>query len=711
MKRQITAIGLGAWLVSGMCSLAQVGQSDPLRVKPEAMEAWKDMRFGMFISWGPVTLTGHEIGWSRGRETSIEEYDNLYKTWNPDKFDAKEWVKTARETGCRYLVFLVKHHDGFCLWDTKQTDYNIMNGAFKRDVAGEIAAACRDQGIGFFPYYSTCDFHHPDFPGGGYGGRVIRKDSNLDRYTDYLEAQCKELIVNYGPLLGLWFDVPQHFDKTRGERVIRFVRSLQPDIIVNNRTGAPGDFDTPEERVGRCQFDRPWECCIPLGTQWAWKPDDTLKSPTDTIKMLVACAIGDGNLVLNTNPMPDGRIEPRQVETFRKVGDWLKPYGESIYGTRGGPFVAPGGGEVHSHGGKFLSPEGMWWGGSTHKGNVIYLHILRWPALSKVEGPALSHVEGPEEALKLPAIGPRIVKSSVLTGGQVEVKQTASGITVVVPAAHRAAIDTIIKLELDQPAAGLAPIIPKAVRKVVDPYAVLPESRKRFSHRMQNEFCFLEVNAVDNNLRFMAIHKASGHCFFNGWFDSGRELHQAEVRKRTLQDQNFGPGEGVEVVYPNGDRNTVAVYPGVPFLVVHATRHNGDAQAKDTDRGQDAVLIGEVLTGARAPEIRTLGAGGLIAPGRNAGGAVFLAAVNPDNHGAAVGGWLTGNRGGGIRFSLKQNSAVDLQARMERGSPAIAPGMSSSQETLILGWFDEARAGLETAEALKRKCQSKKWGQ
>ena len=173
-----------------------------------------------------------------------------------------------------------------------------------------------------------------------------RPVSNLDRYTDYLEAQVKELITGYGPLVGIWFDVPQCFDRARGERVIRFVRSLQPDILVNNRTGAPGDFDTPEQTVGRCQFDRPWESCITLGTQWSWKPNDTLKPYTDAMRMLVACAVGDGNLALNTNPMPDGRIEPRQVESFRKIGAWLKKYGESIYGTRGGPFVAPGGGAV-----------------------------------------------------------------------------------------------------------------------------------------------------------------------------------------------------------------------------------------------------------------------------------------------------------------------------------------------------------------------------
>jgi len=432
---------LFVWLLTGGVCLAADPTGDLLKAKPESIEAWKDMRFGMFICWGPVSLTGREIGWSRGAPTPIAEYDNLYKKWNPDKFDAREWVEVAKEAGARYIVFLLKHHDGFCLWNSKQTDYNIMNGPFKRDITKEIAAACREQGIGFFPYYSTCDWHHPDFPVTSPGGKVKRPVSNLDRYTNYLEAQVKELITGYGPLLGIWFDVPQRFDRARGERVIRFVRSLQPDILVNNRTGAPGDFDTPEQHVGLCQFNRPWESCITLGTQWAWKPDDKLKPYTDAVQMLVACAIGDGNLALNTNPMPDGRIEPRQVEQFRKIGQWLQKYGESIYGTRGGPFMAPDMGKrsFNQDRTRFTMPGGRWWGGSTHKGNVIYLHILRWPG----------------DTITLPAIPRKIVKTRLLTGGEATVKQTDAGIEVSVPAAQRDPIDTIVNLELDGPATGL----------------------------------------------------------------------------------------------------------------------------------------------------------------------------------------------------------------------------------------------------------------
>ena len=208
------------------------------------MAPWRDTRFGMFIHWGPVSLKGTEIGWSRGDGVSIEEYDNLYKQFNPTKFNADEWVQIAKDAGMKYIVLTTKHHDGFCLWDTKQTDYNIMNSPFKRDVVKELAAACKTGKIGFGTYYSVCDWRHPDFPLGSPAGMSRKPNPNLDRYEQYLCKQVEELIRNYGPLTTLWFDVPQEFNVERGTRVINWVRSLQTDIVINNRTGAPGDYDT-----------------------------------------------------------------------------------------------------------------------------------------------------------------------------------------------------------------------------------------------------------------------------------------------------------------------------------------------------------------------------------------------------------------------------------------------------------------------------------
>jgi alpha-L-fucosidase len=433
--------------------MLMASESDHLKAKPEIVEAWKDMRFGMFICWGPVSLTGLEIGWSRGvptwgmrpgvrggkGPTPAAVYDSLYKKWKPDKFSAREWVKIAQETGARYLVFLIKHHDGFCLFDTKLTDYKSTGAesAWKVDVMKEIADACHESGMKLIVYYSQPDWHHPDFCG-----------EHHEQYIAYLHGQIRELLTNYGRFDGLWFDglggTAKQWD---AENLFKTARSIQPHLIINNRCGIAGDYITPEQYVGRCQFDQPWESCITLGTQWSWKPDDKLKPCTDGIQMLVACAVGDGNLALNTNPMPDGRIEPRQVESFRKIGEWLQKYGESIYGTRGGPFVAPDMGKRqfgHDRT-RFQMPGGSWWGGSTRKDNSIYLHILRWPG----------------DTITLPPIRPRIVKHAVITGGEATVKQTDAGIEVGVPAGQRDALDTIVKLELDAPAKSIPVIKPK----------------------------------------------------------------------------------------------------------------------------------------------------------------------------------------------------------------------------------------------------------
>ncbi len=339
--------------------------------KSPKIEEWKDARFGMFIHWGPVALKGQEIGWSRGAQIPVEEYDNLYKQFNPVKFNADEWVSVAREAGMKYIILTTKHHDGFCLWNTRQTDHNIMNSPFGRDVVKELAEACRKQGIQFGTYYSTCDWYHPDFPLTSPGGSVVRPTSDLEAYTSYLKRQVAELLVNYGPLYVLWFDVPQKFDNERGQRVIDFARQIQPDIIINDRTGAKGDFDCPEQRIGEFNNMRPWETCMTIGRQWAWKPDEKIKSLEQCLHSLIRSAGGDGNLLFNVGPRPDGLIEPEQVDRLKEMGQWLKQYGYTIYETRGGPYKPTD------------------WGVSTRKGNMIYLHILKWNGLrTEIEIPA-----------------------------------------------------------------------------------------------------------------------------------------------------------------------------------------------------------------------------------------------------------------------------------------------------------------------------------
>ena len=426
---RITPLVAAICVLPSISALAQQEQDtewDMLTAKPEIVKAWQDMRFGMFNCWGPVSLTGLEIGWSRGaprggefrvREgqgpTPVEVYDNLYKSWKPDKFDARQWVKIAQDAGQKYMIFLVKHHDGFCLYDSKLTDYKSTGpeSAWKVDVMKHVADACHEADLKLIIYYSQPDWHHPDY-----------RTKNHHRYIEYLHGQVRELLTNYGRIDGFWFDLGGKPEDWDSEKLFKMMRTLQPWLIINNRCGFPGDFDTPEQRLGAFQLERPWETCMTLNSQWSWKPDDKIKSLKECIDVLVTCAGRNGNLALNTGPMPNGRIEPRQAERFRQIGKWLKQYGQSIYATRGGPF----------------------WGlgcVSTRRENTIYVHVLKWH----------------DDAVVLPPIAKKIVSHQVLTGGTGTVTQTDEDVEIFVEPGDRQKLDTIIALRLDGPAEDLEP--------------------------------------------------------------------------------------------------------------------------------------------------------------------------------------------------------------------------------------------------------------
>ena len=414
------AAGLALTLVSELpAAVAQ--ETDPfLKARPDDLRWWREARFGLFIHWGPVSLKGTEIGWSRGGERRgrkgrgpipAEVYDTLYKQFNPTKFNAEEWVGIAKAAGMKYLVFTSKHHDGFSMFDSQLTDYKITNSPFGRDVVAELAKACHEGGLRLGFYYSPPDWHHPDYRTAGHA-----------RYIKYLHGQLLELCTNYGKVDVIWFDgLGGKASDWDSPNLVKMIRRLQPHVLINNRAGLPGDFDTPEQRVGKFQIDRPWETCMTICRQWAWKPGDTMKSLKQCLDTLIRCAGGGGNLLFNVGPMPTGEIEPRQVERLKEMGAWLQQYGQSIYATQGGPF-RPGA-----------------WGASTRTGNTIYLHILKWTG----------------DSLTLPPIPKKIVGHAVMTGGEADVRQTAEAIEVSVPEAHRQELDTIVVLRLDGPAAGI----------------------------------------------------------------------------------------------------------------------------------------------------------------------------------------------------------------------------------------------------------------
>jgi alpha-L-fucosidase len=373
----------------------------------------------------------------RGK-TDARVYDNLYKKWAPEKFDAAQWVILAKEAGMKYMIFLVKHHDGFCLYDTKLTDYKSTGpeSAWKVDVMKHVADACHKHGIKLMIYYSQPDWHHPDYLG-----------ENHDRYIKYLHGQIRELLTHYGQIDGLWFDNlrPVHQDSAKlwhAEKLFRMARSIQPNLIINNRCGLPGDFDTPEQSIRGFEFDRPWESCVTLGTQWSWKPDDSIKTLKECIDILVTCAGRGGNLALNTNPMPDGRIEGRQARRFLQIGRWLSKYGESIYATRGGPYVMKTWGTRFKDTNRSSDPSQRTWGVTTWKGRNLYVHVLNFN----------------RQVLELPAIDRKLISYRTLTGGDAKVAQTEEVLTISVAAEDRDSLDTIIELRFDRSLEGIVPI-------------------------------------------------------------------------------------------------------------------------------------------------------------------------------------------------------------------------------------------------------------
>jgi alpha-L-fucosidase len=399
---------------------------------------WREARFGMFIHWGPSSVGGVEIGWDRNGNRPKESggnrlgpdvpsvdpvYDNYHKQFDPKEFIASEWVRVAEEAGMKYMVFTTKHHEGFSMWPTKAREgFDISDTPWKNgqgDVLKDLSDACHAKGMKLGWYYSPRDWTHPDY---GQGDNAI--------YDAFMTRQVSEILTHYGKIDAMWWDSFGEGDSIgywHADRFLALTRKLQPGIVINNRCsfyvetnrkGLEADFDTPEQTIGNYQIDRPWESCITLvGQNWSFKPGGPIMILDRVIQTLASCATGDGNLLLNVGPMPDGRIEPRQVKLLREVGAWMMRYGESIRGTRGGPF----------RNGK--------WGGATFKDKVVYLHLF----------------PGSADTVVLPKLNEKWVTAVNLTGGKVAVTQKDGRLSVQVPTHSTAMPETILKLTFDRP--------------------------------------------------------------------------------------------------------------------------------------------------------------------------------------------------------------------------------------------------------------------
>jgi len=348
---------------------------------PAQMKWFADARFGMFIHFGLSTYVGKELSWGTiwhrkfPDQTHPELKNKLYpdSVWTKwpekltfEKFDATKVVQIAKAAGMKYIVVIAKHHEGFHLWDTKLSDFKITNTPFGRDMLKEIADACHKAHMRFGIYYSQRDWHHPDYAPADTALPKInghwQQGKSHKKYIDYQFKAVKELCTQYGKVDIFWFDAVWWggmftADMWESEKLTRMIRKLQPGIIINNRASIPGDFDTPEQRVGMFQNNRAWESCSTVSQSWSWTPSK-VNPPKKIIKLLESTAVGDGNLLLSWGPKWDGSWDVKQTNTLESTGAWLQHYGESIYGTRGGPWL----------------PEN--WGGTTYKGNIIYVHLI-----------------------------------------------------------------------------------------------------------------------------------------------------------------------------------------------------------------------------------------------------------------------------------------------------------------------------------------------
>lgn len=350
---------------------------DVAATREERMRWWQAARFGMFVHWGLYAQLGrHE--WAMNRERiPVAEYEKLADTWHPKERPAREWARLAKEAGMRYMVMTTKHHEGFCLWDTDQTDYNAVERGPGRDLVREYVEACRefDLKIGF--YYSLMDWHHPD------GARCATDEDARRRFLDFTQGCVRELMSNYGKIDILWYDVSWPLPDAEAWESVKMsamARELQPHIIINNRAKLDEDFGTPEEHVTAAEAGRAWEACMTFNGSWGYMPiSPDWRSVREVLDLLRTCAAGQGNLLLNIGPAPDGSVPPEAVGRLQAVGQWTAQNGEALYGA------------VDRAGRDRMDwmPTGAW----TLKGNTAYFWCTRWPGRELVIGGLRANVE------------------------------------------------------------------------------------------------------------------------------------------------------------------------------------------------------------------------------------------------------------------------------------------------------------------------------
>ena len=461
----------GLWQIELYNSPAEKFGDPRKMAPPESVKKFRELALGAWIIWGPQSLSELEISFCRGSQIPEETYDNYPKNFNPQKYNPQSWIRILKKAGFNYVVYVPKHCDGFCLWDTKTTDHNIMNSPFGRDIVKDLVAACKKEGMEFCLYYSVEDSYNPDcIPcrelGQGFGAKGFQlpagQKPDYNRYVNYMKTHLKELSDIAGDCLMWWFDASwnTNWSHERGRDLYRYMRKIQPKALFSNRIGSPfasnymkltwfateksfGDYAVMEFHIPPFRRDAPWEYTQTSSDTYSYSKTP-IKSAATQIYLLVNTITRDGNFLLASSILPDGSFDKRLIKEFDILGKWLDKYGESIYETRGGPYM----------------PSVYY--ASTCRDNTVYLHIFRMN----------------DGRVVLPALGKKILGIERLGGGKVEFEQTAQNVTIKIapkefrsinvdtatgygnlPVANQVmSLDTIVKLKLDGNALGIAPI-------------------------------------------------------------------------------------------------------------------------------------------------------------------------------------------------------------------------------------------------------------
>jgi alpha-L-fucosidase len=433
-------IFLTAWLSLSLTLSPAKGAEQDARI-----QWWHDAKFGIFIHWGLYAIPGRGEWVQWNEQIPVNEYAKLADQFSPTNFTPDSWAQLAKSAGAKYVVLTSRHHDGFALFDDGTNTFTSVKSAAHRDFVAEYVKAVRQAGLRVGLYYSPLDWRFP-----GYIMPDLQRPS-AEAMREQYHRQVEELLSNYGKIDVLWFDggetdwlsfsgdwqgaewkkrpKDQHYQggfNWQHDQVYTMLRRLQPDILINGRADMAEDFHAREGYGALGDFDnqRPWELCVPIAGAWGYQPNMQPKPLKDYIQLLAKVAGRDGNLLMNIGPDRNGRVDASQADRLHEIGGWLGKYGDSIYATRGGPFL-PGD-----------------WGASTHRDKTIYVHVLKWPA----------------EKLFLPALPAKIVRASALTGGEASFTQTEKSVEISLPAAARDEMDTIIALQLDSSADAIQPV-------------------------------------------------------------------------------------------------------------------------------------------------------------------------------------------------------------------------------------------------------------